>query len=435
MSLPQDVTELAAHFHAAQAHVVDVLAELDSSREWEGVGFRTCAHWLSIHAGFGQYTAGAMLSVGRALRELPLIRQAFAEGRLSFDKVRALVNVATAADEQVWLDIALAASATQLAWICERFRRSTVVEDPARPERQRAERTFNAWWLDDGALRLVATLGPEEGRIVLNAVEEAIARGRISDENGKATDRPAYPAVDIFGARRSDALARVCEQWLAGAPHDNASQRAPRQLVVHVDLDTLVAKETDGRCHIDRGPAVPVAVAERIGCDSEVLTMFERGGSTLDLHRTRRAISGRLRRALQLRDGSCRYPGCRVPAIDCDGHHIVAWIDGGKTTLRNAISLCAFHHQRHHEGAFKIVGRDADRVEFQTPTGEFICPNTHPLPVHERGGRWLRQLSMLAGRTITTDTATALGRGGPFDRGLTIELLDEHVKRSRASPE
>jgi Domain of unknown function (DUF222)/HNH endonuclease len=432
MSRAQEATELSAHFHAATCELVARLAALDESREWEGDGFRSCAHWLTIHAGFEQWTAGEMIRVGHALRELPLVAAAFADGRLSFDKVRALVQVARPADEEIWLDIALAASVTQLARICHAFRRAMVVDDSERNARQHALRTFNAWWREDGMLRLVATLPPEEGRIVLTAVEDAVVKPKAAP-----SEAAEFPAVDTFGARRADALARVAEHWLGRMSQPGTSKRTPRQLVVHVDVETLLQEGVDGRCHLEDGPAVSADLARRIGCDSDVLVMIERGTTTLDLHRTKRAVSGRLRRALQLRDGFCRYPGCRVPAFDTDGHHIRHWEDGGPTELRNLVSLCGFHHQRLHEGAFRINVNPAGVIMFSTAKGQPI--EQAPSPIHmpdTDGAQWLRQLSALAGRVIDSRTPVAQDHGAPFDLDLTTEVLTHStgLAAARAGP-
>jgi len=419
--------ELSAHYHAATAELVSRLVELDESRAWDGVGFRTCTHWLAIHTGFDQWTAGTMLRVGHALRELPKLAAGFDEGRLSFDKVRTLIHVATPADEHIWLDIALAASVTQLARICLAVRRAAVIDDTDHVARQQAERTFNAWWQDDGMLRLVATLPPEDGRIVLNAIEDAVTEPT-------AGAAPAeHPARDTFGSRRADALTRVCEQWLTREDAVSEAGRAPRQLVVHVDVETLVNDDPDGRCHVDGGPAVSAATARRVGCDADVLTMVERGATTLDLHRTRRRVSGRLRRAVQLRDMYCRYPGCTVRAVHTDCHHIEPWLVGGVTTLGNLVSLCAFHHQRLHEGAFHIVVDETRVIEFRASSGTPIGPPVRSANgVEIDGARWLRQVASLAGRRIVPDAAVAGDRGARLDLRHAVDVVTHGVALAAA---
>ncbi len=431
ISRAQETSKLSAQFHAATAELALRLAELDDSREWHGDGFRSCAHWLSIHAGFASWTADDLIRVGRAIRDLPKIGAAFAEGQLSLDKVRSLVAVATPPDEHVWLEVALAASTAQLARICQAFRRASVVEDPEHHAAQQAKRTFNAWWQEDGMLRLVATLPPVEGRIVLNAVEDAVISTTAPD-----TEKAERPPTDVFGARRADALTRLSEHWLSGNRDRGATKKAPRQVVVHVDIETLLAKNVDGRCHIEDGPAVSAAMARRLCCDSDVLTMLERGATTLDLFRTRRTATGRLRRAVQLRDGFCRYPGCRAPACDTEAHHILDWLYGGLTELGNLVSLCGFHHQRLHEGAFQIVVIGTGEFEFFTALGEPIQSAPRPLVAPDfDGARWLHQLAALAGRTIDAETPSALGHGGRFDTGLATEVISHNVALAAARAE
>jgi hypothetical protein len=385
--LDDQIGALAGRLHVATAQCVDAAVACDQSNEWAAIGMQSCAHWLSVATGIDLWTAREMLRVGHALRELPLIRAAFAEGRLSFDKVRALSYVATADDEAIWLDIALEASGSQLARICQQFRRSIAVDDPKRAEMQRARRRVVSWWLDeDGMLALYATLPPEEGRLVLNAIESAVVRPvatRIVDAMGDSRDLaggtdPCAEADHPHGARRADALVRICERWLDEAAAAAPAGTARASLVVHVDADTLSGADAGGRCHIEDGPAISLAAARRLGCDAELVTVLERNGVPLDLGRSQRVVSGRMRRLLQLRDGGCRYPGCAVPAADTEGHHVVHWVDGGPTEMANLVSLCRFHHHRHHEGAFRIAaaadggGRTRDAFRFETSDGRPI---------------------------------------------------------------
>jgi len=53
----------------------------------------------------------AEVRAGHALDELPALRAAFAEGRISFDKIRAVTKVATPDDDEMWLLVALHALA------------------------------------------------------------------------------------------------------------------------------------------------------------------------------------------------------------------------------------------------------------------------------------------------------------------------------------
>ncbi|MFN2581323.1 MAG: HNH endonuclease, partial [Candidatus Dormibacteria bacterium] len=130
----------AARINAATADLVDMAREFDDEGAWNGVGMRSCAHWLTINIGTDLRTSTEMLRVGHALEQLPLLKQAFSDGRLSFDKVRAVTKVATPADEQMWLHVALYASGAQLWRLCRRVRQALDVAERDASDADQARR-------------------------------------------------------------------------------------------------------------------------------------------------------------------------------------------------------------------------------------------------------------------------------------------------------
>jgi len=47
-----------------------------------------------------------------------------------------------------------------------------------------------------------------------------------------------------------------------------------------------------------------------------------------------------------LRDQHCQWAGrCNQPAACCEVHHVRHKKDGGKTSVRDCVLLCWFHHQ------------------------------------------------------------------------------------------
>jgi hypothetical protein len=110
---------------------------------------------------------------------------------------------------------------------------------------------------------------------------------------------------------------------------------AAADLIGH-DLDRITASEARRlACNADLIPAV-------LGTDSEVL----------DLGRTSRLFTRAQRKALRLRDHTCRAEGCDTPAAWTEAHHKNPWARGGATDLANGISLCSFHHHRIHDDAY-----------------------------------------------------------------------------------
>ena len=76
--------------------------------------FKSCAEWLAWRCGISLSAAREKVRTAQALRTLPEISAAFADGRLSYSKVRALTRVAHVHDEDLLLAYALQATAAQV---------------------------------------------------------------------------------------------------------------------------------------------------------------------------------------------------------------------------------------------------------------------------------------------------------------------------------
>jgi hypothetical protein len=56
-------------------------------------------------------------------------------------------------------------------------------------------------------------------------------------------------------------------------------------------------------------------------------------------------VPASIRNAVRLRDKHCQWAGgCNQPASACDVHHTTHKADGGKTSLKDCVLLCRFHH-------------------------------------------------------------------------------------------
>jgi Domain of unknown function (DUF222)/HNH endonuclease len=374
VELQERIGTLAPRIHAATAELVELSAALDADGSWGWTGFRSCAHYLSVNIGVDLVTGAEMVRVGHALEALPLLRAAFAEGRLSFDKMRVITRVAMPADDEMWLTVALHASGAQLSRICRSVRQAFAVDDPRRAGDALLNRGVRAWWREDGMLELMAVLPPEEGAIVLAALEATVQRVAAEERQVPSPDQPELAADHrTLPMLRADGFVRVFETSVADAA--KVPSVAPTtQVVVHVDAGALAGTTTGGRSHIENGPWLSHAAVRRLSCDADVVTVTERDGLPIDVGRVHRLITARLRLAMQTRDEGCRYPGCSVPAARTHGHHVRHWNDGGKTNLDNLISLCHFHHRRHHEGAFLIQTAGSGEFIFTAADGKPLVP-------------------------------------------------------------
>lgn len=77
-----------------------------------------------------------------------------------------------------------------------------------------------------------------------------------------------------------------------------------------------------------------------------------------------------LRRYLQCRDGTCRFPGCTRRASVCEPDHTVEWQDGGTTDPGNLAMLCRRHHALKSIGAWSYGhSSPSGDLEWRSPLG------------------------------------------------------------------
>ena len=148
---------------------------------------------------------------------------------------------------------------------------------------------------------------------------------------------PAADDTRTTPQRMHDALGSVLARALSGGGLGKNHAVRP-QVVVQVPLAAVLAEPgTPGVPPAwlqDSRTPMPTNVLDRIACDSEVLrAVMGADGEILEFGRAKRLFEGPLRRALEARDGGCRYPGCHAPASQCEGHHLRRWIDGGLTDI------------------------------------------------------------------------------------------------------
>src|SRR5215213_5462022 len=172
--LERELTELASHIHAATCRWLGLVAEFDRRGGWSDWGCRSCAHWVSWRCGIALVSAREHLRVAHRLEQLPLIRAAFSDGRLSYSQVRALTRVEQVEKEQELLSLARHATAAQLERLVRAYR--GVVARACAAEQGGPERHVTWSYADDGSLVLRARLPADEGAVVLAALDAGVDR-------------------------------------------------------------------------------------------------------------------------------------------------------------------------------------------------------------------------------------------------------------------
>ena len=350
------ICRLAARINAQSYRFLMLVREFDDRFGWFKWSCRSCAEWLAWRCGLSVSAAREHVRTAHALRGLPAISAAFADGKLSYSKVRALTRAAHLHDEDLLLAYALQATASQVEERCRQIR-NVAPESADAAQRAWKRRSLSIWRnAANGTLRITVDLPIEEGEIVARAVERAVEAGDVATgpELGEQS----------WYAQQADALVAVAKGYLGGSSSDSSAAADHTQVVLHVDDRAL--RGGAGRSDL------PIDTIKRLTCDGSVLTIVEDAdGTPLDVGRKKRTVSTALKRALWARDRGCTFPGCGNKRF-VDVHHVRHWADGGETSADNLTLLCSYHHRLLHEGGFRIaMGADGGRC-FQRPDGRMI---------------------------------------------------------------
>ncbi|MBW3549134.1 MAG: 13E12 repeat family protein, partial [Actinobacteria bacterium] len=240
--LESEITELSAHLNAAECRWLLLVAEFDRRQGWGTWECRSCAHWLNWKCGLDLTTGREKVRVAHALRQLPTITAAFAAGKLSYSKVRALTRVATPDNEVDLLELALTGTTSHLERIVRAYRGALRADEVDTANDLDDRRSVQWHHDDDGSFVLSARLPPEQGALVRQALEAALE----AVDNGSA--EPLSTGRDSLAQRQADALVAMAESFLATGEH--AGHSGDRHLVaVHVDAQVL-ANDAEGRCEL-----------------------------------------------------------------------------------------------------------------------------------------------------------------------------------------
>jgi hypothetical protein len=398
------IAETAAMIDAATHQLLCQLRAFDQAGGWHRAGALSCAHWLSWRVGMDLGAAREKVRVAKRLAEMPLIDEALRKGEISYSKVRAMTRVATKENEADLLNMARSATGAQMEKICRYTRQvqSRNEKDPRPLEDER--RWVMSRGTEDGMVSIQVRLLPEEAARVMKAFEISSTSGSLADGAVALAELAlAGVAGDRFGPDGSE----VTDRSRA------ASVRPPVEVVVHVSAETL-----EGATEL--GDGIPSEVSRRLLCDAGVVPLLEAKGKTIDVGRKTRTIPSALRRALDARDGGCRFPGCTNRRF-VDAHHIHHWIDGGETSLDNTALFCRRHHRYLHEYGYRVE-RAGDGLIFRDPDGALIPPQGER-PWLDDGVTRLREALAGAGLLITTETNAPGWDGRHADYGLCVSAL------------
>jgi hypothetical protein len=238
--LGERIAEQAAHLDAAMHRLLADLRAFDQRGGWYVQGALSCAHWLSWRVGWELVTARERVRVANKLAAFPAIDDALRRGEVSYSKVRAMVRVATPANEALLLDHARLMTAAQLEKLTRKYALVQRHGEDPHPTGDLQRRYVRRRDTEDGMVKIEAVLHPEEAELVWAMLDHAakqpvrdpaspagatasdVAQGDVAGRDAETGDSPQSPPP----ARDHEVSGSPPPQGVAGDGSDRTADSA-----------------------------------------------------------------------------------------------------------------------------------------------------------------------------------------------------------------
>jgi hypothetical protein len=172
--------------------------------------------------------------------------------------------------------------------------------------------------------------------------------------------------------------ADVYMDLLQGTSHTTRSKGV---INMTVDLDTL-AGLTDHPGELNGFAPIISDIARQVAADQPdaqwrwTVTDTETG-QPVHSGTTRRRPTASQRRAIESRDRTCVFPGCRMPSTDCDIDHTTPYSEGGATCPCNNAPACR-HDHRLKDNGWTYTRLPDGRYQWTSPLGHTYTTQRAP---------------------------------------------------------
>ena len=298
------------------------------------------------------------------------LRQA---GRL-LDQLDSVPKPAQAGLEAVLLPHAMKLTAAQFEGTARKIREHFHPDSiTVRRARCLADRKVMLYPDNDGMATLWMRAASDDLTAVYHRVTEAALSLQGPDESRTLSQLRADVAIDLLAS---------------GVTATGLGAGIGATVNVTVPVLTLMGKseepgELDGYGPIDAETARRLA-----GTATSFLRILTHPhtGIVLDVSATAFRVPAALKKYLQLRDGTCRFPGCNRSARHCDLDHTRDTQFGGPTTATNLHHLCPANHNLKHFSAWTVTATPDGTLNWTSPAGKHYAtdPATRirPHPQH-----------------------------------------------------
>lgn len=242
-------------------------------------------------------------------------------------------------------------------------------------EKERFDQRYTRTWEKDGMVGGSWRLPADDGGALLHTtLKLALAnvtggpRFPHTDANGEPVEPTASDAA-IEDTRTpeqivADAFVQIVRNGIGADPTVvPGASRAPVQVIVTEKVLSDVRAtngQSEGYALLEHNLS-PITLG-KLGeylCEGGTVAIQLNDDGTIDVGREQRLFTRKQRRALAVRDGGCRFPGCPCPPSWTEAHHILHWKrDDGPTDIINGILLCRYHHMLIHTNGWEIIRED-----------------------------------------------------------------------------
>ncbi len=349
---------------AVDGRILVLLGEAERRQAFRDDGATSAENWAVERFSVAVPTARALVRVAEKAWDLPQLTEALRDGEITFDKLRAVADIATPENDAELVEAARERSVRELAEVARSHRQAPAPSEAARDHDRRSLR-FN-----DTFRTMTVQLPPE-----------AFAETRSCIES-KARDIPSDGETP-WDRRMCDGFLGLVRSHSRGRNEVDGATKSPYFVVVHVPLAALVDESgagSDLAGELERDGLLSAATVQRIACDATVaVAVDDDAGRTMYEGRSRRDPTGPQRREVRRRDRHCRFPGCGNVTFT-DTHHIKRWKpDRGPTDLDNLCLLCVHHHHLVHQGDWTMSGNANEELTFVGPSGRVMTSRPSPL--------------------------------------------------------
>jgi cell division septum initiation protein DivIVA len=386
-----DLERMISGIRGVQAQLLDQarrasgLSSIGTSREaagGQGMELRSLRAELAAALRIPERTAEAQLAVSESLvHDLPATLVALVAGEISYRHAQILVDNTAALDSETRAALETMALPSARNLTAAKFERKIrALRERANPETIR-ERHVRA--VSD---REVVFAPARDGMAWLNAyLPAADALGAFTRLSELATNLqgPGEPRTltqlraDVFrdllidGQTRDNA--RCGDGQCGGTAHGVVAHGVAAKVFVTVPVLTLLGRDDlpatlDGYGPIDADTAR--ALAGHAPSFIRLLTHPETG-AVLSVGRDSYRVPQDLKNWLQVRDATCRFPGCSRHAARCEIDHTRDWAHDGQTRHDNLAHLCKSHHTLKHKSDWQVTqARDGTgNLTWTSPAG------------------------------------------------------------------